>query len=104
MRTFSIFGVLLAVVACDSQSISDRVVPQYQGKPMSLIFQKWGVPDRQIKGDGGTIYQWKVHDGSGECRLEAHGADPMAGGAQHLIGVRFAGVEPTCASWLQMLR
>ena len=96
--------VLLVLAGCDSQSVSDRVVPKYQGKPMSLVFQSWGVPDRQIKGDGGTIYQWKVRDGSGECRLEAHGADPMDGGAQQLIGVRTAGVDPTCTAWLRMLR
>lgn len=99
--------VLLALAGCGT--ITDRTADsasrKYQGKPISLVFQRWGVPDRSVPADGGTIYQWRVSDSSGTCRIEAHGADSLTGqGPQTYIGGRFVGDDATCAAWAQMLK
>lgn len=103
MRWIVVLALLLA--GCGgAQSVSDAKVPRYIGKPIGLVFKKWGQPDRTIPAEGGNIYQWKATDSSGICRLEAHANNPLYGDRDKtVIGIHFTGENSTCASWLGML-
>lgn len=106
MKYVILAAAAVILAACDTgQSALNTALPKYQDKPISLVFQRWGMPDQSTKGDGGTIYQWRAQDRTGICRLEAHAADPLRGNAEpKLIGLRFVGEDSVCASWFRMLK
>ncbi len=94
---------LLLLSACDAQSTVESALPKYRGKPVALVFNKWGVPDRTIPGDGGTIYQWRTSGVDGSCRLEVHAGRNGGGGPETVMGIRGVGEDRVCAAWYRML-
>lgn len=96
MKKIILTALLLA--GCTTQGAIEAALPKYQDKPVSLVFQRWGVADRSIAVDGGAIYQWRAQDRAGVCRLEAHADD-----RGKLIGIRGVGTDSVCAAWYRML-
>lgn len=103
--TVLIAALLVAGCGDQSQYEVERALPKYQGKPANLVFNKWGVPDRIISGQDGTIYQWRRNGAAGECRLEVHTTLDISKGRQadNIMGIRGNGDEAECAAYMRML-
>jgi hypothetical protein len=88
-----------ALTACaTNQSEADKVVPLYLDKPIIDVVQKWGVPKRIAKGEGGKVYIWEDQPPARNCRVEAHVND-----RQNVIGLFARGGNEACVVWWQAL-
>lgn len=102
MKRMILLALLVAGCATAQQTL-DTALPKYRGKPVSLITQKWGMPDRTITIGDGTVYQWQATGPDGTCKLEAHAASRGAGGPQTVMGIRGVGDDNVCHAWIRML-
>lgn len=102
MKRMILLALLLA--GCGTaQTAVDAALPKYRGKPVGLITQKWGMPDRTITIGDGTVYQWQATGPDGACKLEVHAASHGGGGPQTVMGIRGVGQTNVCRDWYRVL-
>ena len=99
MKKVMVLAALLLAGCETAQSISDEVLPRYQGKSVDNVIMRWGQPTRRLPGEGGTVYLWENVPPDRDCRVETH----VDAGA-HVLGIRFTGKEGACQNWLRLLR
>lgn len=94
-----VLALALLLAGCEtSQTSLNSALPRYQGKSVDLVLQRWGVPTRTIKGEGGTILVWENAPPARDCRVEAHVDE-----RRNIIGLRGTGTEGACQTWMKML-
>jgi hypothetical protein len=90
---------LVTLGGCETaQGVSDAALPRYQGKSVDLVLQRWGMPTRLIKGDGGIVLMWENAVPARDCRVELHVDE-----RRHVLGWRYVGPEGACRVWMKML-